>query len=583
MKSPDNSNLDQWLFHYFEGDLSASDEAMLEDFLLEHPEHDSLFEVWGGSRINQTFEDYPARAALLKPLFNPLMLNRVAVFTAIGINLTLAALLIFGDYAVLKDNSAKEFIELPQFNFAAQQNSNSTDVNASALTERTISGENLVNSANVISNNGFTLENTNTSLSFGNPEFNELSESQDSHIDRSIEPSENSAPILAIQSNDHSTVQSQSVELQEIASSVEGELEAVEEFVVHEENTTDVKQNSSESSSANVEGVPNNIKSRSEVREKKLFHSKNRFKSGDLLLTNSRNPGYLVPGMTSNQINFAHTASDFSNTLYSNSYIQWPGQQSAMVSNLIGFDAFLPNAKSGIGIQMLYNRSFNGSINQFELAATYSPKFFLTKNIVLEPAVRFKMGGTGINRTEITPGTWVEFDRPNSFVYAQQQQNAQVNRSIQQDFGLGFLLNTKWGFVGANADNLMGSKNQALHFGNPVYESRNPLFFNAVAGTEYESLNKKLRWSGHLVYQRSGDLNKFWFGTRVKYNFLSLGASVSSTAEPMMSLGLMFRDLSLFYSTDYAYSRLSEQRHLSHQLTVRILLKEGRLKKLMLN
>jgi hypothetical protein len=104
-----------------------------------------------------------------------------------------------------------------------------------------------------------------------------------------------------------------------------------------------------------------------------------------------------------------------------------------------------------------------------------------------------------------------------------------------------------------------------------------------VLGTEYESRNKKLRWSGQLVYQNFGDLNKFWFGSRIKYNSLSLGASVSSVGEPMLSVGWMSRSFSLLYSTDYAYSQMSGNKHLSHQLSLRITLKESRLRKLMLN
>jgi type IX secretion system PorP/SprF family membrane protein len=324
-------------------------------------------------------------------------------------------------------------------------------------------------------------------------------------------------------------------------------------------------------------------KSESEGRDKKPLIRSNRFKGGDLLLTNSRDVEYLIPGMTRNQVNFGHVASDFATSIYTNTYAQWPGQSGAVLSNQLGFDLYLPEAKSGIGVQLNYDRYGDGAINNFLFAATYSPKIFLTKNIVLEPALRFKMGGTGVDRTQLTPGSWIEFDRSNAFVYTNAQQNAQVNRSINQDFGLGLLLNTKWGFIGANADNLMGSKNQALHYGSANYENRAPVFFNAVLGTEYESRNKKLRWSGQLVYQNFGDLNKFWFGSRIKYNSLSLGASVSSVGEPMLSVGWMSRSFSLLYSTDYAYSQMSGNKHLSHQLSLRITLKESRLRKLMLN
>jgi hypothetical protein len=249
----------------------------------------------------------------------------------------------------------------------------------------------------------------------------------------------------------------------------------------------------------------------------------------------------------------------------------------------MGLDVYLPTAKTGVGVQLNYDRYANGSINNFEFAATYTPKIFLTKTIILEPAMRFKMGGTSVDRNQFTPGSWVEYDRSNAFVYSHAQQNAQVNRSINQDFGLGVLLNTKLFFIGANADNLLGSKNQALHYGSIAYNKRMPVFFNAVVGTEYESRDKKMRWSGQVVYQNFGDLNKFWFGSRIKYNSISLGASVSSAGEPMLSAGWMSRGFSLLYSTDYAQSQITGNKHLSHQLSLRVTLKESRLRKLMLN
>jgi hypothetical protein len=193
------------------------------------------------------------------------------------------------------------------------------------------------------------------------------------------------------------------------------------------------------------------------------------------------------------------------------------------------------------------------------------------------------MGGTGVDRNQLVPGSVIEFDRSNAFVYTNVQHNSQVNRSVGQDFGLGLLLNTKWGFVGANADNLLGTRNFALHYGADQFVDRMPIFFNAVIGTEYESRDRKLKMSGQIVYQNFGELNKLWFGSRVKYNSISLGASVSSAGEPMLSAGWVSRQISILYSTDYALSQMSGKKHLSHQLTMRVTLKESRLRKLMLN
>jgi type IX secretion system PorP/SprF family membrane protein len=538
------------------------------------------------------------QGALLKPLVSPSVLNSLSVFTAVGINLVLAAFIIFGntsygvDPALEANQMKRELFSFEKSKRASIQlvnhllthvesNNSILDTDANPISTSSnylleaVASENLSQNSNVFAGrNALNQQNTLLEPAVGLAfEGNVMSDETTAlHIEENSTSIQiDATPQIAIQSPEQ-------------LNNVEPDLSPEPEIEIIANNEP-VQVNSPELNPASGNSAANagGGKSESEGRDKKPLIRSNRFKGGDLLLTNSRDVEYLIPGMTRNQVNFGHVASDFATSIYTNTYAQWPGQSGAVLSNQLGFDLYLPEAKSGIGVQLNYDRYGDGAINNFLFAATYSPKIFLTKNIVLEPALRFKMGGTGVDRTQLTPGSWIEFDRSNAFVYTNAQQNAQVNRSINQDFGLGLLLNTKWGFIGANADNLMGSKNQALHYGSANYENRAPVFFNAVLGTEYESRNKKLRWSGQLVYQNFGDLNKFWFGSRIKYNSLSLGASVSSVGEPMLSVGWMSRSFSLLYSTDYAYSQMSGNKHLSHQLSLRITLKESRLRKLMLN
>jgi hypothetical protein len=588
MKSPNASNIDQWLFHYFEGDLSPNEESMLENFLLDNPQFDTQFEAWGAARITNVQLEYQDKGALLKPLVAPAMLSRLTFLTALGINAVLALFIIFGgnqtqvDYAL----EANHLTHLKHGRSTFQANNDVRNVSVNGQSNF-ISGEYLSGSNRVetsihntdFSEHGASINQNQTDSDFSNQLFsNELNipsvvYSNDLPVEQQIE--------LNNSSSTNSTTSNVALQIESTELSNAQELNSEENIsVINNESLV------SDNSLANSNSSPSNPnpKSESEGRDKKHIVRSNRFKSGgELMLINSRDVEYMIPGFTRNQVNFAHVASDFSNSIYSNSYVQWPGQSNAMLSNQLGLDVYLPEAKSGIGIQLMYDRYAQGAINNVQFSATYSPKFFLTKNIVLEPAIRFRMGGTGVNRNQLAPGSWIELDRANAFVYSEAQQNAQVNRSINQDFGLGILLNTKWGFIGANADNLIGSKNHALYYGSDLFADRMPVFVNAMIGTEYESRNKKMRLSGQMVYQNFGDLNKFWFGSRVKYNSLSLGASVSSAGEPMFSLGWMSRQFSLLYSADYANSQMSGNKHLSHQLTMRITLKESRLRKLMLN
>jgi hypothetical protein len=587
MKLPNPSNIDQWLFHYFEGDLSANEETILENFMLENPQFDDQFEAWGASRISKVEFEFVNRHNLLKPLVSPILLKRIAVLTAIGVNGILASFLLFTD--TNKTDAWKASGNV--FSTFGQISSDFSETGQSDLIRASLSlpKHKLASNASVVpSKKNNEVYDFLISVEAILDEHLSVVHTEITHEPEYLSLESSAAEQLVDQ---FLLIDDERIEFHDAFASKEI-TKQVSETLDDFSNEVIVNESAPFGVIQEVSSVPpsksGNSKSKndSESREQRTFIRHNRFNSGgELSLTNNRDIDYLVPGANRNHINFGHVSSDFASSFYTNTYMQWPNQSSALMSNQIGLDIYLPEVKSGVGIQMAFDRFANGAINNYELALTYSPKFFLDRkrNVILEPAARVTLGGTGVDRNLLTPGTLIEFDRSNSFIYTDFQHEAQVNRSVGHDLGLGFLLNTKWGFAGANADNLLGTRNQALHFGSDMFANRTPIFFNAVLGTEYESRNKKMRISGQIVYQNFGELNKLWFGSRVKYNSISLGASVSSAGEPMLSLGWISRQISILYSTDYALSQMSGNKHLSHQLTMRVTLKESRLRKLMLN
>jgi hypothetical protein len=625
MKSPNESNLDEWLFHYFEGDLSSEQESQLEEFLLDNPKFDSLFEAWGASRIQQESFSYPYKQALLKPLISFAAIHKVAVFSAIAINAVLAGFIIFGNqdvkqsYQMVRLDEQHSFSGLSrnEFNYS-REDIFTADITTSLTkpTEKSNEKETGVFSQTAdnepeqfISSHSIpsTSEPDDKELKF----IRRLEQVSFLSMERELSQEEGTTDIrseLPVSSNATIFLDPQeNLRLSSYPSIKNESIQSpssfgVEVFGLNQEENQNVSSNHKHIINLNVQrDNPSSVRREGNVRPTKAHNSKERdskestpkeqktpinprrYKGGDLLLTNTRRQEYLIPAVNRNQINFGHVASDFSNSAFVNSYLQWPGKNNQLTVNQLGYDMFIPQIKSGLGIQMMYSAYGDGSIRDFETALTYAPKFFLSKNLVIEPAIRLKMGSTSVNRAGMTPGTWIEMDRGNAFIYTQQQHEASVNRSIQQDLGLGLLLNTKWAYFGLNADNIVGDLNHALYYGAEQNWSRIPMYFNAVIGSEYESINKKILLSGQLIYQNHGSMNKLWSGARVKFNYISLGASVSSMGEPMLSAGFVSKSLSILYSSDYSYSRMYNDKFLSHQLLLRIILKESRMKKILLN
>lgn len=593
MKSPNETNLDEWLFHYFEGDLVPEDENLLEEFLLENPQFDAQFEAWGASRIQQEAFVYPQQSNLKKPIISLGFLHKAAVFTAIAINVTLASLIIFGDKQPTEQFAKNELVD--------KVSSSATKENSSDDIVSTVNSAQTNSNVALVSKNESSVANRSSAI-----KKNAISNAKQSSF--KTKPVYSSRALLTNNSSEpnHSSTDSNpsefTSELIEITNAQNAETWTGNNSVISNEtstnNSTSRKENRIESNYINDElnkDLVNDLH-RSDLSEAKDGKAKesnnkdsksgssvNRIRPGQLLLSNTRDNDYLVPAMNRNQINFGNVGSDFSNSVYTNSYLQYPSKENQLFTNQLGYDCFIPSLKTGLGIQMMYSNYADGSIRDLETALTYSPKFIIGKGMTLEPAMRLRMSTTGLNRNMLQPNTWVEFDRNNSFQYSQQQHDAFVSRSIQQDLGLGMLLNTRWGYAGINADNLFGTNNYALHYPNNGELNRNPIFLNAVVGTEFESLNKKTFLSTQIIYQNYGVMNKIWVGSRIKHKYLSLGASVSSMGEPMFSAGYVSKGLSVFYSGDYSQSRMYNKKLLSHQLTMRLTLKESRMKKLLLN
>lgn len=603
MKSPNESNIEQWLFSYFEGDLNASEENTLEQFLLEHPEFDQTFEAWGTARFEPTSTQYAHINKIRKPLFSAGVLHRAAVLTAIGLNIGLASLLLMNrtdvaNYKWVQLNASVKNSTDFSTNVLANNPplANALDNNVSRQIEPYLEPNN--ENIKLLAQNALMLKNTiksNRQVAISNQlhkfAAHEIFKENTNILADDVRLFSNESNSITL-CNDSASVHISEDQLFESTKQLKAthlqEIEASAITPVTKMPPTSVKNQETKTSSHEKQNKlialrdANNENTSRESETNKFFL--NRFKhKGGIGLNNYRTPEYLIPGMIRNQINFGHVGSDFSNSAYLNTYFQRPQYSNSMITSQLGYDMYVPKIKSGFGFQILYNNYSAGALQNFEVSVTYSPKIQLKKHIMLEPSARLKMASTGVNRASLSPNTWMEYDKSNPFFYSTQQHTANVNSTIQQDLGLGFLVNSKFGYLGLNVDNIIGAQNHALHYQSNLYGNRAPVFLNAVLGTEYESLNKKALWSSHLVYQNHGLLNKFWLGSNIKYNYLSLGASISSNGEPMLSFGLATHDITLRYAADFSKSVVLNKKTMNHQLNLRILIKESRIKKMILN
>lgn len=65
MKAINNHNIDEWLFDYFEGNLSDAENKRLIGYLNQHPELQADYDAWKNSYVQEPEIIYPKAASLL--------------------------------------------------------------------------------------------------------------------------------------------------------------------------------------------------------------------------------------------------------------------------------------------------------------------------------------------------------------------------------------------------------------------------------------------------------------------------------------------------------------------------------------
>jgi hypothetical protein len=238
--------------------------------------------------------------------------------------------------------------------------------------------------------------------------------------------------------------------------------------------------------------------------------------------------------------------------------------------------------RGGLGLQVCHSLYANGGIQNIHSSFTYSPKFSVSRNVIVEPSLRFIMGNKTIDPTKIQTGSMVEMERlnPHQFYTVGQMP---IGRSLwYRDLGLGLSVNTRWFYASVQGNNLL------KHTDN-IYSSdltdirRSGQHFIATIGTDYETRRENFGASPYLVYQQYETLKEAWLGVNLRYQWITVGGAISSQLDPAVSLGIKFNHFMMAYNADLTHSEVLGKQFLSHQLTIRILTKPSRMGQRLLN
>jgi hypothetical protein len=569
MSKPSFENIDRWFFEYTEGNLSPAQVEQLESFISVHPELQGELDVWSDAHVSPDENDFSA-ASLIKA--TPFYAN-TRVLAIMIISLLIGSYMIYDTFGVdslySKSNNDLAIISSEDDDFFESKIFNSISNNRVKTTSEKVKGKNGIlnikekreeetrriiqekSTFELKSNNSKPSWNTNSSsvnLSVNlSVNFSEdINESRSNHVTESSEKeSRGNKDISSVGLNDV------------IAYINRSELEDYD-LAEHESNTQ-------------IEVNQNSFKRKLE----KVLRKIKRMADQPIALRNTKDQYFHAPMMTGYKANFGMVGSALGNRIQTTSRNQWTGHKNQQLMNTVSWDGYVYALRGGLGVDVSYNNYSNSSIDNYEASLTYSPKFSVNKNVSIEPAVRFKMGAINIDTQSPLIGSEIEMRRNTVLPLFQGATTPIGSQLWYRDVGAGLLVNTKWFYTGINVDNIGGHYSN-FHSSDLSGEYSEEINLTSVIGTEYQSLSRDARVSGYVLHQKYGNLNELWAGANFQWKWIQIGAAANSNLGFGGSAGIKFEKFSLHYNMDNVYSRLNDEKLLSHQITMRILLKPSR-------
>lgn len=637
MNRPSINDIDKWLFESMEGTLSPVQEEMLEAFLVENPAYLDEQEIWSEAKVSNDAVVYPNINALIQkpvwqkpvvyiPFAAAILLAGVFAYSTIQSRSTkiTEAVKVFEikNKSILPSGEPTSTKTALNQSLVAEtaigQNTSSISTEKSGGNVKLVEGnQTFRKQAGQSTSSALTKANTGS----GNSKESKLNEGV-AHLNNTISQNRNTVivDVNPSQAANENKVKSTNQDLHSSpaknnSSNGQGEKETLIEKIQSTESVA-VNQLTNQASSKNTESaregssgtignltpeqykamrnesaengrlilpmdgkrketrISSNYEATLAKRFKSLGRTVIRMMDNPIALQNSKDMYYHVPYMQSLDANFASSGSKIAPRVQTVSRAQWLGQENQQIMNQLSFDAYIKSLRGGIGVQLNQQYYGKGSYQIGQMALTYSPKIGVSKNVVLEPAIRLKVGDKNLSTASLTPGQGLELDRQNARVFFPEGSESVGSNLWYRDLGVGLLANTKWFYAGVQVDNL------TKHYDN-VYNNqtvggrRASAHFTATLGTDYVSRNKNISFSPYFLYQKMENLSEIWGGSIFRYKKLTIGGGVSSYGDYAGSIGLKTNRFMLTYNADVTTSVLFHEQFLSHQLSLRLLIKNG--------
>ncbi len=589
MSNPSFSNIDRWLFELMEGNLSEEQVAQLETFLIQHPELDVDRDMWELSKVDDFEVAYPHTNKIIRRrpvgLFMSMGMASIAGIIALGTVMYWPSAEEQSTAVFTSQRETKKIIDIVDLQSAETRTTSEDLTGAGTMAATAISTllevvpqaiQNQVveqtDRSNVEMASGEMANTIDSPNNVTNENSTHLSSLQQINEQTTVVPlskQEEDKSVTAEKKEEVDAINEQSELTEKVIQDV-----AINETVSEQEVKTTTTLRTSQTHSFYKESFASKLRQAGRAVSRML--------DNPIALKNLKDPHYHLPGMQPTEVNFGSVGTLLATRVQTISRLQWAGQPNQQLMNSVSVDGYSYGMRGGLGLVLSHSQYANGGIQNIHSSFTYSPKFSVSRNVIVEPSFRFTMGNKTIDPTKIQTGSMVEMERlnPHQF-YAVGQMP--IGRSLwYRDLGLGLSVNTRWFYASVQGDNLLKHTDN-IYSSNLTDIRRSGQYFIATLGTDYESRKEHFGVSPYLVYQQYETLKEAWLGVNLRYQWITVGGAISSQLDPAVSLGVKFNHFMLAYNADLTHSEVFGKQFLSHQLTIRILTKPNRMGQRLLN
>ena len=557
MKIPEN--FDRWMFDYKEGNLSPREAEAFENFLIQHPEYEVDVDAWDQAYVTSAPVVYPDAKKLEKK-------RRVGGWYAWSAAAALVLLMATSTLYVLTDNTPGELagVTNAKNSFSADQ---SNLLNGSSFVNKpedgthltvasdlafnrltNVAGENVgqtgsqtwTNSSRVdlTGSNGLMAQNSNITNGGNNPDGANVTGLTNS--ENNVGTGSNSeladTELAKLNGNAHNAKYLGNPESKNLGFDV------------------------SKKTLARYKPVSAKIK--------KLYHHIERSLRYPVGLTNLRDPELSLPQSSLLAFNPGFTGGMLRPRFEMNYRSQWLGTDMASQELNISYDNYVASMHGGVGILINAQDYGMGKFGDYNVSLLYSPKFVVSKNVMIEPSVKLTMGSLAANGDQLDANSSFEMDRGRVISTIDANEMNGTSQLWYKDYGLGVMVNTRWFYAGFSADNLAHHYENV--YGNDLSSpSQSPLKMTAIIGTDKVNHSKPYAVSPFVAYQQFGSTPEIWAGANCKLKWLVVSGSANTNKEFTASVGMKFDQFKLVYRYDMTESVVMDDYFGSHNIGIR--------------